>query len=93
MRLYPDTAAALNLGYIALCFDQIKNAKLYAIAHVKAMQHVPKNVECQTLVASLRFEQKIVEIAELEHNCFIVSPGVGHDLFQNALTAAGVANF
>ena len=93
MRLYLDTAAALNLDYIALYFGQIKNARLYAIAHLKAMHNLPKNVECQTVVASRRHEQKIVEIVELGHNCFIVSPGVAHDLFQNDLTAAGVANF
>ena len=87
------TAAALNADYIAPYFSRMMEAGLDAMAHLKAMHRMSKNVECRTLVASLRDAQQIVEIANLGHDCFTISPSVAHDLFQNDLTAVAVANF
>ena len=68
-------------------------AGLDAMAHLKAMHHMSKHEGCRTLVASLRHAQQIVEIAELGHSCFTISPRVAEDLFQNDLTADAVVNF
>ena len=87
------TAAALNVEYIAPYFGRMVEAGLDAMAHLKAMQHMSKHEGCRTLVASLRHAQQIVEIAELGHACFTISPRVAEDLFQNDLTADAVANF
>ena len=87
------TAAALEADYIAPYFGRMMEAGLDAMAHLKAMQRMSKNVKCRTLVASLRDAQQIVEIAKLGHDCFTISPSVAHDLFQNDLTAIAVANF
>ena len=87
------TAAALEADYIAPYFGRMMEAGLDAMAHLKAMQRMSKNVKCRTLVASLRDAQQIVEIAKLGHDCFTISPSVAHDLFQNDLTAVAVANF
>ena len=87
------TAAALKADYIAPYFGRMMEAGLDAMAHLKAMQRMSKNVKCRTLVASLRDAQQIVEIAKLGHDCFTISPSVAHDLLQNDLTAVAVANF
>ena len=87
------TAAALKADYIAPYFGRMMEAGLDAMVHLRAMHHMSKNVECQTLVASLRHAQQIVEIAELGHDCFTISPNVAHDLFQNDLTAIAVESF
>ena len=44
-------------------------------------------------MASLRNAQQIVEIAELGHAYFTISPRVAEDLFKNDLTADAVAIF
>ena len=87
------TAAALKADYIAPYFGRMMEAGLDAMTHLKAMHQMSKNVKCRTLVASLRHAQQIVEIAELGHDCFTISPGVANDLFQNDFTAVAVANF
>ena len=87
------TAAALKADYIAPYFGRMVEAGLDAMAHLKAMHRMSKNVECRTLVASLRDAQQIVDIAKLGHDCFTISPSVAHDLFQNDFTAVDVANF
>ena len=87
------TAAALNADYIAPYFGRMIEAGLDGMAHLKAIHHMSKNVECRTKVASLRHAQQIVEIAGLGHDCYTTSPYVAHDLFQNDLTAIAVENF
>ena len=64
-----------------------------AMAHVKTMHHVLKNVECVTLVASLRDAQQILKIAKIGHDRFTISPNVAHNLFQSNLTVISMVNF
>ena len=63
------------------------------MANVKTMNHVSKNVECGTLVASLRDAQQILKIAEIGHDRFTISPNVAHNLFQSNLTVISMVNF
>ena len=75
------TAVALKADYIAPYFGRMMEAGLDAMAHLKAMHYMSKNVECRTFVALLRKAQQIVEIAKFRHDCFTNSPSVAHNLF------------
>jgi transaldolase len=87
------TATALEADYIAPYFGRMKEAGLDAMAHLRAMKEMSQNGSCRTLVASLRSAQQMVEIAQLGHDCFTISPTVARDLFQSDLTDVAVANF
>ena len=87
------TATALEADYIAPYFGRMNEAGLDAMAHLRAMKAMSRNGSCRTLVASLRNAQQMVEIAQMGHDCFTISPLVARDLFQNDLTDVAVANF
>ena len=87
------TATALEADYIAPYFGRMKEAGLDAMAHLRAMKEMSQNGSCRTLVASLRSAQQMVEIAQLGHDCFTISPTVARDPFQSDLTDVAVANF
>lgn len=87
------TATALEAHYIAPYFGRMKEAGIDAMAHLRAMKEMSQNGNCRTLVASLRSAQQMVEIAQLGHDCFTISPTVARDLFQSDLTDVAVANF
>ena len=87
------TATALEAHYIAPYFNRMKEAGIDAMAHLRAMKEMSQNGSCRTLVASLRSAQQMVEIAQLGHDCFTISPPVARDLFQSDLTDVAVANF
>ena len=87
------TASALKADYIAPYFGRMMDAGIDAMLHMRAMKVMTSNGSCRPLIASLRSAKQLVEIAELGHDCFTISPSVSHDLFQNDLTTAAVANF
>ena len=87
------TAAALEAHYIAPYFGRMREAGIDAMAHLRAMKEMSQNGSCRTLVASLRSAKQMVEIAQLGHDCFTISPTVARDLFQSDLTDLAVAKF
>ena len=86
-------AIALEAHYIAPYFGRMREAGVDAMAHLRAMKEMSQNGSCRTLVASLRSAKQMVEIAQLGHDCFTISPTVARDLFQSDLTDLAVAKF
>ena len=87
------TATALEANYIAPYFGRMIEAGLDAMAHLRAMKEMSQNGSCRTPVASLRNAQQMVEIAQMGHDFFTISPTVARDLFHSDLTDMAVANF
>ena len=87
------TACALEADYIAPYYSRMIDAGIDAMSHMRAIKIMSSKGSCRPLIASLRSAQQLVEVAELGHNCFTISPAVSNDLFQNDLTAAAAANF
>ena len=86
-------ATALEAHYIAPYFGRMREAGVDAMAHLRAMKEMSQIGSCRTLVASLRSAKQMVEIAQLGHDCFTISPTVARDLFQSDLTDLAVAKF
>ena len=87
------TASALEVDYIAPYFGRMIEAGVDAMAHMRAIKMMSLTGRCRPLVASLRSTQQMVDIAELGHDCFTISPGIAQDLFHSDLTNAATASF
>jgi transaldolase len=54
---------------------------------------IARKNKCIPVIASLRNAKQMLEIAEIGHDCFTISPEVARDLFDSKLTDAAVIAF
>ena len=87
------TACALKADYVAPYFGRMMDAGLDAMAHMQIIEKIARKNKCIPLIASLRNTNQILEIAEIGHNCFAISPDVAKDLFDSKLTDAAAIAF
>ncbi len=87
------TASALKADYIAPYFSRMIEAGVDAMAHMRVMKTMSQTLSCRPLVASIKSATQMVEIMELGHDCFTISPEVAYDLLQCDLTDVAVTNF
>ena len=80
------TACALKADYIAPYFGRMLDAGLDAMGNMQIIEKIARKNKCTPVVASLRNAKQILEIAEMGHDCFTISPEVARDLFDSQLT-------
>ena len=80
------TACALKADYVAPYFGRMLDAGLDAMANMQIIEKIARKNKCTPVVASLRNAKQILEIAEMGHDCFTISPEVARDLFDSQLT-------
>ena len=80
------TACALKADYVAPYFGRMMDAGLDAMANMQIIEKIARKNKCTPVVASLRNAKQILEIAEMGHDCFTISPEVARDLFDSQLT-------
>ncbi len=59
----------------------------------KLFRRLLRKNKCIPVIASLRNAKQMLEIAEIGHDCFTISPEVARDLFDSKLTYAAVIAF
>jgi transaldolase len=62
------------------------DAGLDAMANMKIIEKIARKNKCIPVIASLRNAKQMLEIAEMGHDCFTISPDVARDLFNSKLT-------
>ena len=87
------TACALKADYVAPYFGRMMDEGLDAMAHMKVIEKIARNSTCIPVIASLRSVQQLLDIAEIGHNCFTISPDVAKDLFSSKFTNAAAIAF
>ena len=80
------TACALKADYVAPYFGRMLDAGLDAMGNMQIIEKIARKNKCTPVVASLRNAKQILEIAEMGHDCFTISPEVARDLFDSQLT-------
>ena len=80
------TACALKADYVAPYFGRMMDAGLDAMANMQIIEKIARKNKCTPVVASLRNAKQMLEIAEMGHDCFTISPEVARDLFDSQLT-------
>ena len=80
------TACALKADYVAPYFGRMMDAGLDAMANMKIIEKIARKNKCIPVIVSLRNAKQILEIAEIGHDCFTISPEVARDLFYSKLT-------
>ena len=80
------TACALKADYVAPYFGRMMDAGLDAMANMQIIEKIARKNKCIPVVASLRNAKQMLEIAEMGHDCFTISPEVARDLFDSQLT-------
>ena len=80
------TACALKADYVAPYFGRMMDAGLDAMANMQIIEKIARKNKCTPVVASLRNAKQMLEIAEMGHDCFTISPDVARDLFDSQLT-------
>ena len=80
------TACALKADYVAPYFGRMMDAGLDAMAKMQIIEKIARKNKCTPVVASLRNAKQMLEIAEMGHDCFTISPEVARDLFDSQLT-------
>ena len=80
------TACALKADYVAPYFGRMLDAGFDAMANMQIIEKIARKNKCTPVVASLRNAKQILEIAEMGHDCFTISPEVARDLFDSQLT-------
>ena len=80
------TACALKADYVAPYFGRMLDAGLDAMANMQIIEKIARKNKCTPVVASLRNAKQMLEIAEMGHDCFTISPEVARDLFDSQLT-------
>ena len=86
MRAFKD-------DYIALCIGRMMDADLDAVANMQIIEKIARKNRCVPTIASLRHAKQILEIAQMGHDCFTVSPDVARDLFKGEFTYRAAADF
>ena len=87
------TACALKADYVAPYFGRMMDAGLDAMANMQIIEKIARKNKCTPVVASLRNAKQMLEIAELGHDCFTISPDVARDLFNSKLTDGAAIAF
>lgn len=87
------TACALKADYVAPYFGRMMDEGLDAMAHMKVIEKIARNSNCIPVIASLRSVQQLLDIAEIGHNCFTISPDMAKDLFSSKFTNAAAIAF
>jgi len=87
------TACALKADYVAPYFGRMMDAGLDAMANMKIIEKIARKNKCIPVIASLRNAKQILEIAEIGHDCFTISPEVARDLFNSKLTDGAAIAF
>ena len=87
------TACALKADYVAPYFGRMMDAGLDAMANMQIIEKIARKNRCIPIIASLRNANQILDIAEIGHDCFTISPDVARDLFDSKLTAAADIDF
>ena len=80
------TACALKADYVAPYFGRMVDAGFDAMANMQIIEKIARRNTCIPIIASLRNAQQLLDIAEIGHNCFTISPEVTRDLFSSKLT-------
>ena len=80
------TACALKADYVAPYFGRMMDAGLDAIANMQIIEKIARKNKCTPIIASLRNAKQVLEIAEIGHDCFTISPEVARDLLDSKLT-------
>ena len=80
------TACALKADYVAPYFGRMVDAGFDAMANMQVIEKIARRSTCIPIIASLRNAQQLLDIAEIGHNCFTISPEVTRDLFSSKLT-------
>jgi len=63
------------------------------MANMKIIEKIARKNNCIPVIASLRNAKQILEIAEIGHDCFTISPEVARALFNSKLTDGAVIAF
>jgi transaldolase len=87
------TACALKADYVAPYVGRMMDAGLDAMANMQIIEKIARKNKCIPIIASLRNAKQMVEIAEIGHDCFTISPDVARDLFNSKLTAGAAIAF
>ena len=87
------TACALKADYVAPYFGRMMDAGLDAMANMQIIEKIARKNRCIPIIASLRNANQILDIAEIGHDCFTISPDVARDLFDSKLTDAADIDF
>ena len=87
------TACALQADYVAPYVGRMMDAGLDAMANMQIIEKIARKNKCIPVIASLRNAKQMLEIAEMGHDCFTVSPDVARDLFKSKLTDAAAFAF
>ena len=86
MRTFKD-------DYIALCIGRMMDADLDAVANMQIIEKIARKNRCVPVIASLRNAKQMLEIAEIGHDYFTISPDVARDLFNSKLTDGAAIAF
>jgi transaldolase len=60
---------------------------------MQIIQKIARKNKCIPVIASLRNAKQMLEIAEIGHDCFTISPDVARDLFNSKLTDGAAIAF
>ena len=84
---------ALKADYVAPYVGRVIEAGLDAMANMQIIQKIARKNKCIPVIAFLRNAKQILEIAEMGHDCFTISPDVARDLLNSKLTDKAVIDF
>ena len=87
------TACALKADYVAPYFGRMMDEGLDAMANMQIIEKIARKDRCIPIIASLRNANQILDMAEIGHDCFTISPDVARDLFDSKLTDAAEIDF
>ena len=87
------TACALKADYVAPYVGRMMDAGLDAMANMQIIQKIARKNKCIPVIASLRNAKQMLEIAEMGHDYFTISPDVARDLFNSKLTDRAAIDF
>ena len=63
------------------------------MANMQIIEKIARKNKCIPVIASLRNAKQMLEIAEIGHDCFTISPDVARDLFNSKLTDGAAIAF
>ncbi len=87
------TACALKADYVAPYFGRMVDAGMDAMANMQIIEKIARKNKCIPVIASLRNAKQMLEIAEMGHDCFTISPDVARELFNSKLTDRAAIDF
>ena len=85
----PYVGRVIDAGLVGRVID----TGLDAMANMQIIQKIARKNKCIPVIAFLRNAKQILEIAEMGHACFTISPDVARDLFNSKLTDRAAIDF